>query len=447
MSPLPKYLALMAACTAVASCAEHPGITHSNDLGSGDVPAFDAPRPCGQQGDFDGDGIPNALEDCAHNRDSDGDKAPDWQDLDSDNDGLLDGEEDRNGDGQVGCCLSQCNKPDEKWQKKNCRLVTSVPQKSTDGCGPGQQCVKGKCEPRLNFYCSMGETSPLMKDTTGKIVKDGRGHPVDSGDKSKWRIIVMGSVAARKKHLDHTLNTGMIADDLSNGTALGESRATLEGYCEAFVTLAPAQADIIWVVDQSNSMKDNISDLKANAENLFSRAQSSGLDFRIAVTGMVDPTGPHKGTLGKFCSKISNDPTDDGGTDRFLLPNEKAIFSACIENPPGHVSQGGFGLEAAAMAVKRHLPRADNVPGKIRSRAAIIIIAATDNMPGSLDGILSGKGKTCTLDNGAQNTLDTAMKKSVLFFSGITDPEAVANFHLIGGVCNNTCGAQISHGY
>ena len=42
------------------------------------------------QGDHDGDGIPNGLEGCASNRDSDGDKTPDWLDTDSDGDGIAD---------------------------------------------------------------------------------------------------------------------------------------------------------------------------------------------------------------------------------------------------------------------------------------------------------------------------------------------------------------------
>ena len=108
-------------------------------------------------GDEDQDGIPNGDEGCLTGRDTDGDKIPDWQDSDSDDDGILDSlekgaksgdtcatakapkngwpcdhdgdgvpdfmdvdsdgdnlldkDEDANGDGKVGCCLELCNEP------------------------------------------------------------------------------------------------------------------------------------------------------------------------------------------------------------------------------------------------------------------------------------------------------------------------------------------------
>ncbi|MFH1130422.1 MAG: hypothetical protein V1754_03745, partial [Pseudomonadota bacterium] len=158
-------------------------------------------------GDWEKDGIPDGEEGCLQPRDSDGDGTPDWQDFDSDDDGvpddiesgerdengkckgapppndswpcdtdgdgfddyldvdsdgdgLRDGEEDSSGDGLLGCCLAECNKPDEKWQKDNCILTE-------DGCGTGQECTGGKCTPAVIFNCSDGETNPFTKDTFG----------------------------------------------------------------------------------------------------------------------------------------------------------------------------------------------------------------------------------------------------------------------------------------
>lgn len=130
---------------------------------------------CTPGDDYDGDGLTNANEGCQASRDSDGDKIPDWQDLDSDGDkipdsvergprgasgrcagptsggkegwpcdtdgdgipdyldqdsdgdGITDGDEDQNGDGMVGCCLTVCHKPDVLWQKKNCKLTVVNP--------------------------------------------------------------------------------------------------------------------------------------------------------------------------------------------------------------------------------------------------------------------------------------------------------------------------------
>ncbi len=70
------------------------------DAGGGpDAIEPDADAPCGLAGDADGDGIPDAIEGCEG--DFDGDGVLDFMDEDSDDDGLLDGDEDRDGDGVV----------------------------------------------------------------------------------------------------------------------------------------------------------------------------------------------------------------------------------------------------------------------------------------------------------------------------------------------------------
>jgi hypothetical protein len=177
------------------------------DGGGSDASFVDGGDQCTDpKGDNDGDGISNGDEGCVSGRDSDGDKIPDWQDfdsdddgiyddlekgekdaagkckgakapkdkwpcdsdgdgvpdyldVDSDNDGLLDKNEDANGDGLLGCCVDACNKPGSK-QKTDCVLTK-------DGCGSGQECKSGKCSPSISFKCSNGETSPFNKDTFG----------------------------------------------------------------------------------------------------------------------------------------------------------------------------------------------------------------------------------------------------------------------------------------
>ena len=288
----------------------------------------------------------------------------------------------------------------------------------------------------------------FKKDKNGKTVLDAKGHPVDSGDKTKWRLVVMGAVAARVNYANPTHNTGFIVDDLSGGTALATAAASAASVCQGTTIAKLPVADMIWVVDESGSMADNRQDIVNNANNFFSRALASGLDFRMGVTNVCNPSGSYKSVIGKFCSKISTNTSDMGGTDRFLLPSEQTTFSSCIKNPPGYEGGSEYGLLNAEQAVKLHLPRAASTPGKIRPGAALAIIVATDEFPNSLSSIIGYSSATvCTLDSKTQTSLDTALTKYLNLFSGVTDPEAKASFHLIGGVCKNSCGAQMGHGY
>ena len=615
---------------ALSACnSPEPGLFP--DAATPDFGVFmDAPVLCpNPSADDDGDGISNELEGCLTARDTDGDKAPDYRDLDSDGDGLKDGDEDRNGDGLLGCCLSTCNAPDTLWQKANCSLTHG-------GCGAGQKCTNGACLPAAAFLCSKGETSPIKKDTfgdgrldsegysficreatkdhplgrkpvqqrknlvgdwylaleqdalyselkiagastkaaaatidfpkstddvagfvisrkgtsasiqseaaallkaiagagvgthtlrasgtqskshdmydqitgtvmdltpasgltasqvrdrlvaallgkklgelsnlpaafgasntslvlrlttvrrfafkkdaSGVTLKDSKGNPLDDGDQTKWRLLVMGGVTAKTYYQNPGRRSGFLVDDLSNGTALARAGGTLTNECDVMTVPRLPTADIIWVMDEFSSMDSKRQDMVNNANNFFSRALASGLDFRMAITGVA--AGTNSKCLGKFCSKISSNPADDGGGDRFLLPTEQAIFSACINNPPCAKESNEYSLLNAREAVKRHLPRANNDPGKIRTSATLIVIVATDKVAHSLSTLGYGS-KPCPLDTTSQTLLDQALQPTLSYFTGQTDPEAVAMYHLIGGVCgqSSSCGAQMNHAH
>jgi hypothetical protein len=117
--------------------------------------------------DSDNDGVPDSVEAGPNPkapRDSDGDKIPDYKEKDSDGDGVKDGDEDRNGDGKLGCCMTRCGE-----QRKGC------PKLEPNRCGLGQKCQGGNCVPLVHFLCSNGETDPTKKVTfpsTGKGDKD-----------------------------------------------------------------------------------------------------------------------------------------------------------------------------------------------------------------------------------------------------------------------------------
>ncbi len=564
--------------------------------------------------------------------DSDGDKVPDYLDLDSDGDTVKDGEEDVNGDGLLGCCLTTCNKPGSSAQQK-CKL-------NKEGCGGGQKCTSGKCLPAASFLCSEGETSPKKKDTFGdglldgkrgsficrdatedkpqgrkpvllrqdkkgdwhlalethakygpvtianagskmaaatinydkssegvagfviskvstgdvqaelasllsalnltppggsgtvtvrasgtqtkshdkydmvegtlvdvklsaavdvsmvrnqliatllgknladltnlpasfgsvsteytirfttikrfdfkqkadkSLVLDAKGFPIDSGDKTKWRLVVIGAVARDADVKTPTRRTGIVFDDLSNSTAVALASDKVGNECDASKIANIPIADIVWVSDESGSMNDNRVDIVNHANEFFKGALAMGLDFRMGITNVVpkNQTG-----YGKFCSRVSTNKNDSGGTDRFLLPSEQQIFSSCIKNPPGYTgghSPGEYGLINAKAALTNHLPRAASDPSKFRKDAAIIFIILTDQIAAAVETVAGKAYKQCSLDPSTQAGVNSLLKPYVDLFTGVDDLEAVVSkFFIIGGVCSNKCNAMISHGY
>jgi hypothetical protein len=284
---------------------------------------------------------------------------------------------------------------------------------------------------------------------------------------SEGRLLVIGGIAASTLASDANQAAGIMLDDLSNGTGLATAADSDAVECDPFVLDRNPVADIIWVVDDSGSMNDNRKDIVANASEFFARALKSGLDFRMAVTGVADPEDfdpfNPKPTVGKLCGKLmpADDlfpPFDDGGPDRFLGSNEEAIFKSCVNNPPYNEGSSEYVLAHAIEGVRRHLPRAANDPTRIRPGASLAIILATDEISKELKGgSYLGKGPelggqtACSLDPALQATLDSYLKPWLDLFTG-KDPkwgaEGKAMVHLIGGVCNATCTtAETGHGY
>ena len=612
-----------------STCSDPNGDHDSDKIPNGDEGCLNGQDSDGdkipdwQDWDADGDGIPDSTEaggktsggKCKGAKpgkdswpcDTDGDMVPDYQDMDSDGDGLKDGAEDANGDGQLGCCLTECNKTESKWQKDNCIL-------NEDKCGGGQKCVSGKCLPAVGFGCSEGETSAkkkdtfgdgkmdtergtficrdatedkpqgrkpvqlrtntagdwhiaiekgakygamtisgatakmaaaaidhekaaeevagfvvsrettkdkvqdelssiqsaifaafagakvtvrasgtqgrshdlydtvkgttvditgsatdissarnqvvaallgkqlssmtnlpapygssqsslvlrfttvrrfeLKKDSKGQVIKDSKGNPVDTGDKTKWRLLVIGAIASANNYKNPARPTGLIMDDLSNGTVLAIAADTVGNECDVGKIGKLPKADIIWVVDTSGSMYNNQLDVANNAANFFSRALSAGLDFRMAVQPACESS--------KICK------------GRFLLPSEPTAFTDCIKKPGSGSCETG--LASAMVAVKQGLPRTTGDPKKIRTGADLVLIEVTDELPQKVKSSMSGMN-VCTLSATQKTSLATFIQKYKDYYGGIVDPEATAIMHTIAGVCNNSCGAEKAHGY
>jgi hypothetical protein len=274
------------------------------------------------------------------------------------------------------------------------------------------------------------------------------------------RVMVMGGVVDSGMFKDPTKDTGFLLDDLSNGTGLATAQDTDTVECDPFELGGLPIADIIWVVDESGSMTDNRLDVAQNAKDFFSRAVKSGLDFRMAVTNVTEPGDK---AHGRFCSKqyqftpagiLQNmdDETDLGGVDRFLLPTEQKIFESCVLNPPGFEGGTEYGLLNAYQAVLKHLPRKSNDPTKIRPEAQLVIIVATDELPASLmqkDLFGMFEYQLCNVSAQKKNAIiNTFYKAHTDLYTGVSNNgEGAAIMHVIGGVCQNTCSADVAHGY
>ena len=202
------------------------GAQDGGDLGlKWDAYTGDGPAPCSKIGDSDGDLIPDSVEGCT--ADTDGDQTPDYLDTDSDGDGVDDADEDRNGDGKLGCCLSTCNET-----RKGC-----TPNKA--GCGAGQTCAGGKCTPQVSFLCANGESDPRKKAT----------FPGSGSDKDLPTFVCHKSTETSGKGLKpmqfQSSKTGDWKVALEKGSTYGELTVTGAGAKEAaavFDLTAPQRA-------------------------------------------------------------------------------------------------------------------------------------------------------------------------------------------------------------
>lgn len=191
------------------------------------------------------------------------------------------------------------------------------------------------------------------------------------------QTLFVGGVARAVHADDPARATAFHLNDMSNGTGVAQSGNGELLECEQFVITRQAKADIIWIVDESGSTSDDRQRIVDNASVFFNKAVAAGLDFRIAVTDMDDVKN------GIFASRQA------GGTgDRWLLPNEQALFEANIDDPSGpDAADGGseHGLTQLRNTLNRHLPRDNNDPQKIREDAALVFIIVSDEKPDELE--------------------------------------------------------------
>ena len=302
----------------------------------------------------------------------------------------------------------------------------------------------------------------FARDAAGVLRTDAAGFPLeDSSASDQRRVLLIGAVAGEQAYGDPSRATGVVVDDLAGGSQLATYRDTVSNECDVGQKAQTAKADIVWVIDESQSVTELTAAIRDNIErgaaDFYRLAQAAGLDFRMGVTGIVSPESKHNAVRGKFCSEALSDPDASGGdpalVDRFLLPNEAALFGACIKNPYGREGGAEYGLHTAQRAIERHLdPSAVAPGGLLRDDAKRVVIIATDEPSKTVIDLTSipATTKSCQFGpNLAQDVLD-AVSPFVSFFKA----EAV-EVHLIGFVCSSlkACapadqtGRGVAHGY
>jgi hypothetical protein len=181
----------------------------------------------------------------------------------------------------------------------------------------------------------------------------------------------VGSVSRRFDYDRRDRATVLHAEDLANGSGLalafdGEGRGCEEGQLDR-----RAEADILWVLDQSESMDHLRQQIVDNAVAFFGKAIAVGLDFRMGITDMDDAS------QGVFASRAP-----DGRGERWLGPDDLEAFTAAVTDPSGPADGDGGaedGLTQLEAVLERHLPRGED-PFFVRPGAQLAVIIATDEV-------------------------------------------------------------------
>ena len=254
------------------------------------------------------------------------------------------------------------------------------------------------------------------------------------------RLLVVGGVAATGQSVAPAL------DDLSNGTNLARAEAQTAAECDPLQLRGRPTADILWIIDGSASMADNQQAVAKQAQVLFERAHKAGFEFRMGVTGMVHPK-KHPEKLGELCTAGATP------TDRFLLPNERAEFEACVLNPPLSDLEQEYGMVNAREAVTRHLPRLEGDARRIRPDASLVVIVISDERSGTLSDLMLkdpyyAPYVECVILDAFVKQLEAIFAAEIALFTGKShDGGGKAAFHLLGALCESACADDIAHDY
>lgn len=329
---------------------------------------------------------------------------------------------------------------------------------ATLGSVPG---VYGSSQSRMILRLALVRRFAFARDAGGALLLDSEGNPQEDVAKTnEQRVVIIGGLAGRDNYDDPGRPTGFIVDDLAGGSALAIFSDRVENECDVGLSGGTAKADIIWVMDESQSMDNVRASVVQNAGAFFDKAKKAGLDFRIAVTGVNDPLDSFRNSVGRFCSEDFADPREyngqDDATDRFLTPNEKDIFEACVRNPPGYEGGGEYGLLNAKQAVTLHQEAGLPSERRIRGDAEVVVIIATDEPDKTVidETFIPNTTKGCTFGPDLTKEIEDVVRPFIDFFKAAGSGGQKVSAHLIGFLCASkyTCPnggtlKGVAHGY
>jgi hypothetical protein len=84
---------------------------------------------------------------------------------------------------------------------------------------------------------------------------------------------------------------------------------------------------------------------------------------------------------------------------------------------------------------------------KIRTDAKLVILLVSDEYPHALVEFPHSNWNNCSLTGVWQQYLKQQTLPLADLLNGQFDPEAMASFYVIGGLCPTSCGADVAHGY
>ncbi|MBW2735477.1 MAG: hypothetical protein JRH20_24090 [Deltaproteobacteria bacterium] len=321
--------------------------------------------------------------------------------------------------------------------------------------------VYGSSHARLILRFALVRRFGFVRDASAALVLNAEGNPTEDNTKTEeQRVLIIGAIAGRDNYDDSARPTGFIVDDLAGGSALAIFSDRVENECDVGLSGGTAKADIIWVMDESQSMDNVRASVVKNAATFFDKARKSGLDFRIAVTGVNDPMGDYRRAAGRFCSEDLADVHayngQDDDTDRFLTSSEKDLFEACVRNPPGYEGGGEYGLVNAKEAVALHQKTSLPMERRIRDDAEVVVIIATDEPDQTVidETSIPNTTKGCAFGPSLTEEIEDVVLPFINFFKTAGTNGQKVSAHLIGFVCASryTCpdggvGKGVAHGY